>query len=101
MKNRRKKDRWKSVWLALITGLWIWAAVSLSSQQGAIDEQLKSQATDRIEAGSQRCELIGTILDVLTESGGTQYATDLIRLKSQCEAQVSKYKADRRKIDEQ
>lgn len=60
--QRRKADRWvltgNRVWLALITGLWLWVAITLWGRQNQYQNS-------RIEGRTQVCNTDRTMLRVL------------------------------------
>lgn len=73
-KPRRRSDRRREniqkFWLACLTGLWIWMAISLQHNQAEIEKVAQGSI-------SQRCHLTG-ILVRLAQQGGDRFAQPLI-----------------------
>jgi hypothetical protein len=69
-RSDRRRENFQKFWLACLTALWIWMAVSLQHNQ----REIARVAQDNI---NQRCELTG-ILVKLAEQGGDRFAQPLI-----------------------
>lgn len=93
-RGRRRGDAWRArfekFWLAFLTALWIWTAVSLGSTQSSVDEQ-------RVEGTRQRCELARAVLDTAVDLGVPENAPTLDRLRqnlSECVALLEEIKGE-------
>lgn len=83
-RSDRRRDALRIAWLAALTALWLWMALTIKHDQATISRVGRDNV-------SQRCALTRTLLG-LAQRGGPEFAAPLARDYEACARLLSKAK---------